>query len=352
MDDIYARSPLMGVSSPTDFVHQVHVGFDPISGAFTGLPEQWTRLLTTSAITKEDYAKNPQAVLDVLEFYTDIQKRDRDDFGLGNPTMGLQAGKPTPRFDAGTGYAGSQSHSQGASSSSSSSANGSLRAHDPASNARSVSPSHNPPRPSFGDNGMRTGAASPGPRPTNAPPPSSSSAMAKSPQDLVASRKAPPAPRQAPQPPSTSSSTSSGGAASASSGVAALNVKTKELKLGSSAPSSSSSSQQAPAPSQPERKASTSSQQQQQQQQQQQAAPAQAPKVSKPPPPAASSGAATSSSSTTKPLQPKKAADGTSVSKKEQERRISTMSEAQIMEKLRSVVSPEDPNQLYSKIKK
>ncbi len=37
---------------------------------------------------------------------------------------------------------------------------------------------------------------------------------------------------------------------------------------------------------------------------------------------------------------------------KEAERRISTMSEAQIMEKLRSVVSQEDPNMLYSKIKK
>lgn len=34
------------------------------------------------------------------------------------------------------------------------------------------------------------------------------------------------------------------------------------------------------------------------------------------------------------------------------ERRISTMNEAQIMEKLRSVVSPDDPSQLYSKIKK
>ena len=34
------------------------------------------------------------------------------------------------------------------------------------------------------------------------------------------------------------------------------------------------------------------------------------------------------------------------------ERRISTMNEAQIMEKLRSVVSSEDPSHLYSKIKK
>jgi len=37
---------------------------------------------------------------------------------------------------------------------------------------------------------------------------------------------------------------------------------------------------------------------------------------------------------------------------KEKEKRISTMTEAQIMEKLRSVVSPDDPKTLYSKIKK
>lgn len=124
MDDIYERSPL-GVSNPTNFVHQVHVGFDAVSGAFTGLPEQWTRLLTSSAITKEDYAKNPQAVLDVLEFYTESQKRERDEFAaaaaVGTPTplsssstpaSSYPSAGPAPqqsqatRFAAGTGFAG------------------------------------------------------------------------------------------------------------------------------------------------------------------------------------------------------------------------------------------------------
>ena len=43
LDDIYSRSPLMGVSNPTNFVHKVHVGFDPVSGAFTvrRLPRSW-----------------------------------------------------------------------------------------------------------------------------------------------------------------------------------------------------------------------------------------------------------------------------------------------------------------------
>lgn len=33
-DEIYSRT-LMGASTPTNFVHKVHVGFDPVTGAFT-----------------------------------------------------------------------------------------------------------------------------------------------------------------------------------------------------------------------------------------------------------------------------------------------------------------------------
>ncbi|KAH7868900.1 kinase-like domain-containing protein [Lentinula edodes] len=82
-DEIYSRTPLSSFSQPTNFVHKVHVGFDPISGAFTGMPEQWSKLLTKSAITREDYAKDPQAVLDVLEFYTDgLKKREMEEMGM------------------------------------------------------------------------------------------------------------------------------------------------------------------------------------------------------------------------------------------------------------------------------
>ncbi|KAL0083740.1 kinase-like domain-containing protein [Phycomyces blakesleeanus] len=80
MDEIYNRSSV-GSSGPTNFVHEVHVGFDPVTGAFSGLPDQWTRLLKGSAITAEDAAKNPQAVLDVLEFYTEQTKREADEYG-------------------------------------------------------------------------------------------------------------------------------------------------------------------------------------------------------------------------------------------------------------------------------
>lgn len=153
-EDIYNRSPLMGVSKPTNFVHKIHVGFDSVTGAFTvsalalcflhldiksqsnllsmlqGLPEQWTRLLTSSSITREDYAKNPQAVLEVLEFYTDHQKREYEEFGtipsqVGTPATSLRGDATPPsmpsmpsaaRFNAGTGLAGANVRNDASSS--------------------------------------------------------------------------------------------------------------------------------------------------------------------------------------------------------------------------------------------
>ena len=105
IDSIYQRCPSMGgVSNPTNFTHRVHVGFDPNSGAFVGLPVEWEKLLTASALTKDDYAKNPKAVLEVLEFYTEkLVKRSEDPQQYPSLT-------PTPPVNSGMekqlGYSG------------------------------------------------------------------------------------------------------------------------------------------------------------------------------------------------------------------------------------------------------
>ncbi|KAL9057427.1 MAG: hypothetical protein Q9162_002372 [Coniocarpon cinnabarinum] len=104
IDNIYERCPNMGgVSNPTDFTHQVHVGFDATSGAFTGLPDEWERLLTNSAITKDDYQKNPRAVIEVLNFYTEQMAPQ------SQPAPPMSAIGPYPRiqnqFSAGTSIA-------------------------------------------------------------------------------------------------------------------------------------------------------------------------------------------------------------------------------------------------------
>ncbi|KAI9824752.1 MAG: Protein kinase [Thelocarpon impressellum] len=99
IDNIYSRCPGMGgVSNPTNFAHQVHVGFDPRSGAFVGLPPEWEKLLTASAITKEDYQKDPQAVIEVLEFWSDIKDRAQNPDQLASlgPTPPINAGQAKP----------------------------------------------------------------------------------------------------------------------------------------------------------------------------------------------------------------------------------------------------------------
>ncbi|KAL5334551.1 kinase-like domain-containing protein [Aspergillus crustosus] len=136
IDKIYERCPGMGgVSNPTNFSHRVHVGFDPRTGAFVGLPPEWEKLLTASAITKEDYKKNPQAVIEVLEFYSDIKMREQNPqyyAGLGSPAgqakpyannpVGGSIAPPRPpppappqRLDSGQSYSGrsaSSGHTQ------------------------------------------------------------------------------------------------------------------------------------------------------------------------------------------------------------------------------------------------
>ncbi|BGP43305.1 Protein kinase [Rhodotorula kratochvilovae] len=341
MDDIYARSPLMGVSSPTNFVHQVHVGFDPVSGAFTGLPDQWTRLLTSSAITKEDYAKNPQAVLDVLEFYTDIQKRERDEYGLGATSMGMTdvgSALPPPehivavsasagpaRFGAGTGFAGQKDRT-------------------PAAPARS----------GFGSPPLVPGVSSPSLSTQSAFTPPTAPTSASNPRvnpSGPASRPAPPPPA-APRPPAFSTplrpphtahepSLAPGRAAPrppVSSGSASPAPAHLKPFLTSAAPRSHPLG----------------------------AAPARPP----PPPPDPAAGvppgakplrllaggtsgsAAAAAVSVSSPPVHKVVQAAKKAEKGSGDRRISSMTEAQIMAKLRAVCSPEDPNALYSKIKK
>ncbi|KAK2776719.1 Protein kinase [Onygenales sp. PD_12] len=112
IDKIYERCPGMGgVSNPTNFSHRVHVGFDPQTGAFVGLPAEWEKLLSTSAITKEDYKKNPQAVIEALEFYSDIKMREQ------NPQYyaGMQGGQPNQgpnMMNVGNNIAGPRSNQQ------------------------------------------------------------------------------------------------------------------------------------------------------------------------------------------------------------------------------------------------
>lgn len=53
----------MDISTPYNTVHVTHVGFDSNTGEFTGLPKEWTALITQSGITKQEQENNPQVLM-------------------------------------------------------------------------------------------------------------------------------------------------------------------------------------------------------------------------------------------------------------------------------------------------
>ncbi|KAK7029777.1 Non-specific serine/threonine protein kinase [Favolaschia claudopus] len=377
-DDIYSRSPLMGVSNPTNFVHKVHVGFDPVSGAFTGMPEQWSKLLTKSAITREDYAKDPQAVLDVLEFYTDHQKKRE----MEQREQEMDTGAPA-RFNAGTGLGGMSKMSASTSSLNErppvkrqESAPGVLDGVNGSPLTSSSSFSATPPRPAqqnLPSQQLQSSRPAPprplltGTRPAPAAPPLNGgpAVPAKTAGDLPSSADLR-ARQKAQGPP-------------AGSAAAGLPLRKDSLQTPQPPNQQQQRQEQRAEAAKREREREAQAQRERDQQQQQQERPPLGPPSKTAPTgnaPASTAAGATAGPPPVKPLQPAKkpaiqfdekaaekvgqgtqgvAAAAAALEKKGdgmKEKRISTMTEVQIMEKLRQVVSDDDPKTLYSKIKK
>ncbi|KAJ7938236.1 STE/STE20/PAKA protein kinase [Mycena leptocephala] len=379
-DDVYSRSPLMGVSNPTNFVHKVHVGFDPVSGAFTGMPDQWSKLLTKSAITREDYAKDPQAVLDVLEFYTDHQKREQE-----REREMVDTGAPA-RFNAGTGLGGMGKMGSGMSASTSS-----------LTDRPGVKRQESAP-PGLDSNGSGSSFSATPPRP----------AQQQQQPSLQSSRPPPPRPlltgtRPAPSAPSLSNGGPAPPPKTPGDLPSSADLRARQKAQGPPAPTTGGGlplrkdSLQPAAPNQQqqrqeqraeaakrerEREAQVQREREQRdrererEQQQDQRPPLGPPSKTAPVAnaPSTTAAGATAGPPPVKPLQPAKkpmiqfdekagektgqqgvAAAAAALEKKEggmKEKRISTMTEVQIMEKLRQVVCDDDPKALYSKIKK
>ncbi|KAG0715282.1 Serine/threonine-protein kinase PAK 3 [Chionoecetes opilio] len=117
------------ISYPTNFEHTIHVGFDACTGEFThtanythctgspqytprpsfamwdtalsdykGMPDSWTKLLSISNISKQEQKNNPQAVLDVLNYYDASTKDQTSKFMTVAKTV-----DPSPRPSYQTG---------------------------------------------------------------------------------------------------------------------------------------------------------------------------------------------------------------------------------------------------------
>ncbi|KAG0326191.1 signal transducing kinase of the PAK [Podila horticola] len=79
MSDLLSSDKKIEISSPYNPVHLTHVGYNLDTGEFTGLPKEWQQLLQESGISKQDQAAHPQAVIDIIGFYTDSQESKQSD---------------------------------------------------------------------------------------------------------------------------------------------------------------------------------------------------------------------------------------------------------------------------------
>ena len=75
------------ITTPHDLVHLTHVDFDPSTGEFTGLPQEWRQLLEDSGISKSDQERNRLTVIEIIKFYQEDGGDNRDETGLA-PAQG------------------------------------------------------------------------------------------------------------------------------------------------------------------------------------------------------------------------------------------------------------------------
>lgn len=57
------------ISTPYNPKHLHHVGIDAKTGKYTGLPEEWQRLLASNGISKQEQQQNMETVMDIVQFY-------------------------------------------------------------------------------------------------------------------------------------------------------------------------------------------------------------------------------------------------------------------------------------------
>lgn len=75
VDPPNGESRVSEIGPPTQVKHNVHVGFNPETGKIEGLPLPWLDLLDRSHISAKDQSEHPKEVLEILEFYQDSMKK-------------------------------------------------------------------------------------------------------------------------------------------------------------------------------------------------------------------------------------------------------------------------------------
>ncbi|KAK9467329.1 kinase-like domain-containing protein [Lipomyces arxii] len=69
---------ILEISSPYGLKHVTHVGYNLETGEFTGMPKEWQTTLENSGISKAEQEENPQAMMDIVAFYSESVSKEDD----------------------------------------------------------------------------------------------------------------------------------------------------------------------------------------------------------------------------------------------------------------------------------
>ncbi|KAJ3108009.1 signal transducing kinase of the PAK [Phlyctochytrium planicorne] len=94
---MFSNETKMEISSPYNPVHLTHVGYNQDTGEFTGLPKEWEVLLTEAGISKQEQQAHPQAVIDIMGFYSETSSGKMNEsvwekFGAAKPVPNQSPG--------------------------------------------------------------------------------------------------------------------------------------------------------------------------------------------------------------------------------------------------------------------
>jgi len=95
MTDFLNSNKRPEITTPHDLVHLTHVDFNPSTGEFTGLPQEWKQLLQHSGISKSDQESNHIAVMEIVKLYQEGGGDLRDKMGFV-PAQGSSRRPPIP----------------------------------------------------------------------------------------------------------------------------------------------------------------------------------------------------------------------------------------------------------------
>jgi p21-activated kinase 1 len=96
MTDFLNSNKRPEITTPHDLVHLTHVDFNPSTGEFTGLPQEWQQLLQDCGISKSDQERNRLPVMEIVKLCQEGDGDVRDEVGLA-PAQGGSRRSPIPR---------------------------------------------------------------------------------------------------------------------------------------------------------------------------------------------------------------------------------------------------------------